>query len=87
MAAYISALIRECIIVDESVTTEAIEAKLAEAGHKDVKRSTILRGDTIATLRVARSLGLLKGRIRRPAAASEPAETQEAAEIADTETA
>ena len=85
MAAYFSALIRECIIVDESVTTEAIEAKLAEAGHKDVKRSTISRGDTIATLRVARSLGLLKGgRIRRPTAVSEPAETQE---TADTETA
>jgi hypothetical protein len=61
-------VIRQCIIRDQTATAQTIEAKLAEAGFSDVKKTTIstVRADTMATLREVQELGLLKTPTRAP---------------------
>jgi hypothetical protein len=70
-------LIREAVILDQTATYEMISEKLAAAGFKDVKRSTIdtFKYDCLATLRIARDLGMLKTSkpAPKPAPVSEPA--------------
>jgi hypothetical protein len=63
----IGRLIREAVVTDEKITSDGIAKHLAEAGHKDVKRSTIdtYRTDTLATLAAARDLGRLRGAPRQ----------------------
>jgi len=74
-----SRIIRQCIMLDMKATAEAIEAKLAEAGFTDVKKSTIstVRADTMATLRECHELGVL-----RPAARSRRHDVAAAVEAA-----
>jgi hypothetical protein len=57
-----SRVIRQSVILDQTATAQAIEAKLAEAGFSDVKKTTIstVKADTMATLREVQELGLLK---------------------------
>jgi hypothetical protein len=57
-----SRVIRQCIILDQKATSEAIDAALVAAGFSDVKKTTIstVKADTMATLREVQELGLLK---------------------------
>ena len=57
-----TAVIRRLVILDPTANAKAIEAKLTEAGFPGIKMSTIttIRADTLATLREAAALGLLR---------------------------
>jgi hypothetical protein len=60
--ASVTAAIRRLVILDQTANAKALEVKLVEAGFNGTKLSTIstIRADTLATLREAAALGLLR---------------------------
>jgi hypothetical protein len=69
----VTAVIRQLVIQHrDTATAKDVQGKLEAAGFHDVKMSTIttIRADTLATLREAAALGLLRSDSEQP----EPAE-------------
>jgi hypothetical protein len=58
----LTAAIRRFVILDQTANAKALEVRLVEAGFNGTKLSTIatIRADTLATLREAAALGLLR---------------------------
>ena len=60
--ASVTAAIRRLVILDQTANAKVLEVKLVEVGFNGTKLSTIatIRADTLATLREAAALGLLR---------------------------
>jgi hypothetical protein len=60
--ASVTAVIRRLVIADQTANAKALEVRLVEASFNGTKLSTIatIRADTLATLREAAALGLLR---------------------------
>jgi hypothetical protein len=75
----VTALIRQRVLQHRDATARDLQGKLAAAGFPNVKMSTIttIRADTLATLREAAALGLLRSEaepVSQPEPEPEPVE-------------